>query len=134
MHYRHHLVFENNAALSTVQVMDGKVIVRVDSDSPEHARHEVAECHLFPLLCTRSGRDCVISASDRIKSVNGKTWEMIDAINRHGVYELPGASENAVQKMRQQINDALLAVGLKYRVVGNGTILKPEFIDVFSGI
>ncbi len=114
--------------------MDGKVIVRVHSDSPEHVRHEVAMSYLFPLLCVQSEKDYVIAVNDRIKSVNGKTWEMIDAINRHGVYELPGASEQAVQKMRQQINDALLAVGLKYRIVGNGTILKPEFIDVFSGI
>ncbi len=57
-----------------------------------------------------------------------------EAINDHDEYELSGASEQASQKTRQQINDALLAVGLKYRIVGNGTILKPEFMDVFSGI
>ncbi len=134
MHYRHTLEFENNAELSAIHVRNGKVIVRVHSDSPEQVRHEVAKNHLFPLWCTRSEKDCVISADGKIKPVTSKTWEAIDVINRHGEYDLPGASENAVQKMQKQVNNALQSLGLKYRIVSDGTVLKPEFIALVAGI
>ena len=134
MHYRHVLEFENNAELSAIRVQDGKVIVRVHSDSPGHVRHEVAQNHLFPLWCSRSEKDCIITADGTIKPVSRKIWEMLDQINRHGEYDLPGASEDAVQKTRKQINNILESVGLKYRIICNGTVLKPEFIDIVAGI
>ncbi len=134
MHYRHTLEFANNAELSAIHVYDGKVIVRVHSDSPEHIRHEVSKNHLFPLWCTRSEKDCVISADGRIKPVNSNTWEAIDVINRHGEYDLRGASEKAVQKTQKQINNALHSLGLTYRIVCEGTVLKPEFVDIVAGI
>jgi hypothetical protein len=134
MHYRHQLVFENNAALSSIQILDGKVRVSVHSDSPKHIWHDVTQSHLFPLVCTRSEKDCVLEVNETIKSVNRKLWEVIDAINRHGEYELPGASDAAVEKQQNQINDVLQSVGLKYRVISEGTVLKPEFIDLVAGI
>ncbi len=134
MHYRHILEFENNAELSDIHVLDGRVVIRVHSDSPEHVRHEVTKSHLFPLWCSRSDKDCIISADGRIKPVSSKTWEAIDVINRHGEYELPGASDNAVQKTQKQINDALQSVGLKYHIISDGTVLKPEFVDMVAGI
>ncbi len=134
MHYRHVLEFENNAALSAIHIEDGKVIVRVHSESPERVKHEVTKNHLFPLWCSRSEKDCVISADGRIRPVNRKTWEAIDVINRHGEYDLPGASENAVQKTRKQINDVFQSMGLKYHIINDGTVLKPEFVDLVAGI
>ena len=134
MHYRHILEFENNAELSAIHIQGGKVTVRVNSDSPDRIRHEVVTTHLFPLLCSQSEKNFAIFADGKFKPVNRKLWEMIDQINRHGVYDLPGASESAVSKTKRQINDALQSVGLKYRIISDGTVLKPEFSDLVSGI
>lgn len=134
MHYRHILEFENSAELSAIHISDGKIVLRVRSLSEEKPPVDVSKNYLYPLFCSRQDETWQISAGGLVKSVNKKIWEIIDQINRSGEYALREYSDDAIRQASRRVNAALKSVGLKYRIIHDGPALKPEFLDLQSGI
>lgn len=134
MHYRHILEFDGNAELSAIHISDGKVVVRVRSTSPEKTPEEIEANHLYPLYCSQGDKSWQVAVGSVAVPVSRNLWEMFDQLNRFGQYVVLDNTEESARRAQGRLNAILQDIGVRYRIAREGTVLKPEYLDVRSGI
>lgn len=113
------------AELSSLQVIDGKVVVRLLSDNPNYPKPRTYQetTHLSPLRFVAENGQYQVLDGQRAHRVLPSLWTVLDTINRQGSWDGGDCTYKRVQKLKERANSLLSTMGAACKIEREGTVL-----------